>query len=58
MNVAKNVAKSVAESVATRIGINVAMNASILARPALRGEHHTVRLFRKWQENGKSKRQV
>jgi hypothetical protein len=53
-----NVAKSVAESVATRIGINVAMNASILARPALRGEHHSVRLFRKWQENGKSKRQV
>jgi hypothetical protein len=49
---------NVAKSVATRIAMNVAMNAAILACPALRGEHHSIRLFRRWQENGKSKRQV
>jgi hypothetical protein len=42
-----NVAKNVAKSVATCIAMNVAMNAAILACPALRGEHHPVRLFRK-----------
>lgn len=61
MNVAKNVAKSIAKRIATRIAMDVAtvaISAAILACPALRGEDHRVRLFRKWQENSNAKRQV
>src|SRR4029077_1862237 len=48
---------NVVMNVATRIAMNVATNAAILACPALRGEHHPVRLFRKWQEISNAKRQ-
>ena len=53
-----NVVMNVAKNVATHIAMTVAMNAAILACPALRGEHHPVRLFRKWQENSNAKRQA
>lgn len=58
MNVAKNVAKSIAKRIAMDVATNVAISAAILACPALRGEDHRVRLFRKWQENSNAKRQV
>jgi hypothetical protein len=58
MNVAKIVAKRIAIRIATNVATSVAMNAAILACPARRWEHRRVRLFRKWQENSKSKRKV
>jgi hypothetical protein len=58
MNVAKIVAKRIAIRIATNVATSVAMNAAILACPALPGEHHPVRLFRKWQENSNAKRQA
>jgi hypothetical protein len=53
-----NVVMNVAKNVATRIAMNIVMNATILAGLALRGEHHPVRLFRKWQEISNAKRRA